>query len=208
MRIVIIADTSARRSALEHALRGGTVCSGSFPPLPMLAPRILDLHPDAILFDHAGRVGEGVRSLTQALAREHPVAVLAEDPDASSLAEMLGYGVLAILDASAEPERIRAALEAAALGLVLLDSRFSRLLAGRVPRTAEGPEAEAETLTARELEVLRLLAGGLGNREIASHLHVSEHTIKFHVSSILSKLGASSRTEAVTSGIRKGWIPL
>ena len=65
-----------------------------------------------------------------------------------------------------------------------------------------------EDLTARESEVLRLVSMGLGNKEIAIRLAISEHTAKFHLSSILSKLHAGSRTEAVSMGIRKGLIPI
>jgi DNA-binding NarL/FixJ family response regulator len=71
------------------------------------------------------------------------------------------------------------------------------------------PAAQAVgELTAREIEVLRMLAEGLGNKEIASRLGVTDHTIKFHISSILGKLGAASRTEAVTMGVRMGLILL
>jgi DNA-binding NarL/FixJ family response regulator len=63
-----------------------------------------------------------------------------------------------------------------------------------------------EPLTARESEILALLAEGGGNKEIASRLHISEHTVKFHVSSILAKLGASTRTDAVARGYRDGLI--
>jgi DNA-binding NarL/FixJ family response regulator len=69
-------------------------------------------------------------------------------------------------------------------------------------------EAMTEDLTARESEVLRLVSMGLGNKEIASRLAISEHTAKFHISSILSKLHAGSRTEAVSLGIRRGLIPI
>jgi DNA-binding NarL/FixJ family response regulator len=62
-------------------------------------------------------------------------------------------------------------------------------------------EPFTEHLTARETVVLRLMASGLGNKEIASRLDISEHTVKFHVSSVLAQLGAASRTEAVTIGI-------
>jgi len=65
-----------------------------------------------------------------------------------------------------------------------------------------------EELTPREVEVLRLLADGLGNKEVALRLGISDHTVKFHISSILAKLGAGSRTEAVTLGIRRGLILL
>ena len=70
------------------------------------------------------------------------------------------------------------------------------------------PADVIEDLTARESEVLRLVSMGLGNKEIAIRLAISEHTAKFHISSILSKLHAGSRTEAVSLGIRKGLIPI
>jgi DNA-binding NarL/FixJ family response regulator len=66
----------------------------------------------------------------------------------------------------------------------------------------------AEHLTAREGEVLRLVAFGQGNKEIAAQLNISEHTVKFHVSSVLAKLGARSRTEAVTIGILRGLVAI
>jgi DNA-binding NarL/FixJ family response regulator len=65
-----------------------------------------------------------------------------------------------------------------------------------------------EALTDREAEVLRLLASGRHNREIAATLHISEHTAKFHVSSVLAKLGARTRTEAVRVGINRGLVPI
>lgn len=69
-------------------------------------------------------------------------------------------------------------------------------------------EPLTEHLTARETVVLRLMALGHGNKEIASRLHISEHTAKFHVSSVLAKLGAASRTEAVTIGIIRGLVAI
>jgi DNA-binding CsgD family transcriptional regulator len=63
-------------------------------------------------------------------------------------------------------------------------------------------------LTRRELSVLRLVAHGLGNKEIASELGISRHTVKYHLASLLAKLGVHSRTEAVTIGLRKGLVPL
>jgi DNA-binding NarL/FixJ family response regulator len=63
-----------------------------------------------------------------------------------------------------------------------------------------------EPLTSREIEILGLLAEGMANKDIAAQLHISEHTVKFHVSSILAKLGAGNRSEAVARGIREGLI--
>lgn len=65
-----------------------------------------------------------------------------------------------------------------------------------------------EALTPREFEVLRMLADGLGNKEIANRLGISDHTAKFHVAQILAKLGAGSRTEAVAIGMRRGLVPV
>jgi DNA-binding NarL/FixJ family response regulator len=104
-------------------------------------------------------------------------------------------------------DEILPAIQAAYAGLVLLDPEVTQNLVARVqPRN--GLTAAPEDLTPREIEVLRMLAEGLGNREMASRLGISDHTVKFHVSSILDKLGAASRTEAVTLGIRMGLILL
>jgi len=105
-----------------------------------------------------------------------------------------------ILETDASPEKIVQAIKSVASGLIVIDGVFG------VQRSDEDPLAEL--LTPRETEVLRLLADGSGNKEIAAHLNISEHTIKFHIRSILGKLGASSRTEAVSRGLRHGLIEL
>jgi DNA-binding NarL/FixJ family response regulator len=114
--------------------------------------------------------------------------------------------VRARLPASATAAELLAAIAAAAQGLVVLtqpqaDALFAH---GTVPQSPP----LIEELTPRELQVLRDLAEGLANKEIADRLHISEHTVKFHVASILGKLQAGSRTEAVTQGIRRGLIPI
>jgi DNA-binding NarL/FixJ family response regulator len=101
--------------------------------------------------------------------------------------------------------QIAAAIEAAFSGLVVLHpSEVESLVQSQ--RGNEIPDALPEALTPREIEVLRLLAEGLGNKEIAARLGISEHTVKFHVASVMGKLGAGSRTEAVTLGIRRGVV--
>ena len=72
----------------------------------------------------------------------------------------------------------------------------------------ETEDEMSEEITSRETDVLRMLAEGLVNKDIAARLGISEHTVKFHISSILDKLGASTRTAAVTLGIRRGLIPI
>lgn len=130
----------------------------------------------------------------------------------------VGFGVL---PRDATVEEIVAAVGAVAGGLIVLDQRSARgLLAAAVgaapargsiaprPGAAETTETPGEPLTARELEVLQLLAEGLANKTIAARLRVSEHTVKFHVASIMTKLGAASRTEAVTQAARRGLLIL
>jgi DNA-binding CsgD family transcriptional regulator len=102
---------------------------------------------------------------------------------------------------------IAAAVRAVALGLVVLDPA----VAARLPRFPVGvSEAipEPGTLTNRELDVLRLVAQGLPNKAIALQLGISEHTVKFHVGTVLGKLNAASRTEAVALAVRAGLLPL
>lgn len=111
----------------------------------------------------------------------------------------------------ATPEEIAAALTAVAGGLITFDRHLATLLLQPSPVMTPTPErftVPDEPLTARELEVLQLLAQGLPNKIIASRLHITEHTAKFHVSSILMKLGAASRTEAVTTAARRGLLML
>ena len=120
----------------------------------------------------------------------------------------LAFGALA-RDAGAE--EITAAIAAVAGGLTVLDRQLATeaLAAIERPRVAiEASPVSDEPLTAREREVLQLLAQGIPNKQIAQRLRISEHTVKFHVSAIMTKLGASSRTEAVTTAARRGLLLL
>ena len=98
-----------------------------------------------------------------------------------------------------------AAMVAVAQGLLVLDPRLPVL--EPPARDQSQPHVMGE-LTPREQEVLRLVAEGLPNKSIADHLGISLHTVKFHVNAIMSKLGAQSRTEAVTRATRLGLLPL
>ena len=129
-----------------------------------------------------------------------PIVLLTADTNPAMFNWFRRAGAGAMLHSTAEPGQIVAAIKSVALGLSVLDPVL-------VPAIAEN-DAPLEDLTDRESEVLRLLAEGLGNRDIAVKLSISEHTIKFHIHSILGKLGAASRTEAVTRGLRSGLIEL
>jgi DNA-binding NarL/FixJ family response regulator len=140
----------------------------------------------------------------------HPAAivVLADEPHGAWVVDALRAGVRAILPRQATAVEIVAAVEAAA-GLVALhpDAVDALIPAAAAARTLPGPPPH-QALTPREIEVLSMMAEGLGNKEIAWRLGLSEHTVKFHVSAIFAKLNAASRTEAVTLGIRQGLIAI
>jgi two-component system, NarL family, response regulator YdfI len=129
-------------------------------------------------------------------------------------------GVHAILPRNVTRAELIAAIEAVAAGLFVFHPAEADLLPALHPRDSDAGASPSpgfstvpslngqlvEQLTRREVEVLQLLAVGLGNKEIASRLEISEHTAKFHVASIMAKLGAATRTEAVTLGIRRGLV--
>jgi len=135
-------------------------------------------------------------------ARAVPAVVVLRDD--GQAAPVLTAGARAVLARDVAGERLAAAVRAAAQGLLVLDPALAEsLLRGRAPL-----DPPLETLTARELEVLQLLAEGLSNKRVAARLAISEHTAKFHVNSILGKLGAQSRAEAVALALRQGLILL
>ncbi len=141
------------------------------------------------------------------------VVVLIPNWQQGVVASLLRSGVSAVLPNTATAEEILAAVEAALAGLIVLPRDAFEIFEetqltqeANHESTALHLEPLTETLTSRERQVLDMMAEGLGNKEIAWQLQISEHTVKFHVSSILGKLGASSRTEAVTQGLRRGLI--
>jgi DNA-binding NarL/FixJ family response regulator len=160
------------------------------------------LRPDGVL----AAVGVDERS-PSADGRAPAIVLLTGETQPAWTTEALRLGVRGLLPRDASAVEILAAVEAAASGMAVLDPReLESLLAGSaVPAQANG---ETPVLTARELEVLRMMAEGAANKTIAWKLSISEHTAKFHVASILTKLNASTRTEAVTMGIRRGLILL
>jgi len=116
----------------------------------------------------------------------------------------LASGAAGAVLRSADGATLRAALLAVSRGLVVTEHGFTSLRPAPEPR----PVAAAEAFTPREREVLALLARGLSNRDIADALDISAHTAKFHVNSILQKLGVERRTEAVVRAARMGLVTL
>jgi DNA-binding NarL/FixJ family response regulator len=136
-------------------------------------------------------VGQVNTSVKQRAARFHIRSTLPLDVTTDQLLAAI-WATVAGLAVTLEPS---SQTEDEHTGWIATDERFVQ-------------EPLTEHLTARETVVLRLMASGLSNKEIASRLDISEHTVKFHVSSVLAKLGAASRTEAVTIGIVRGLVAL
>ena len=167
-----------------------------------------DLH--VLLVRDSGDSGDDLLELLEegGLARKIPLLLIFEQTAHSRVTRAIQLGVRGILPADLTPEQLISAASAVAKGLIVLQPG-ELALAPTSTRTANGDISSIlEPLTPREKEVLQMLAGGLGNKHIAVRLKISEHTAKFHVASILGKLGASSRTEAVSLGLRRGLILL
>ncbi len=135
------------------------------------------------------------------------VVAIVEDEDPAWASEALHGGLSAVLPRDAGPAELQAAVVAAAAGLVVRRREDLVDGAGAAP-PREGASVKSAPLTRRELEVLRLVAEGFGNKAIAARLAVTERTVKFHLGAIFEKLGVTSRTEAVTAGLRRGLILL
>lgn len=134
------------------------------------------------------------------------VVLLSDDERQASALQGLGLRGWALLPPDASADLLITAVQAVAQGLALVAAAHSRALLGRDP--VQVADTLLEPLTARELEVLQLVSQGLSNKMIARQLGISEHTVKFHVSSTYAKLDAANRTEAVSHAARRGLITL
>jgi len=213
IRVLLAAASTVRRAGLEALIKKAPQLqlSASLQGPLAVAQYASQLQPDVLLLD-LDNEGRSLNSPTSPplprIPTSFPAVALIDEPSADWAAHALRSGVKAILPRDSGMEEILAAIHAAHAGLVLLDPDVIQDLVSRVPAPAAPREVGFDELTSREIEVLRMLADGSGNREIASRLGISDHTVKFHISSILDKLGAATRTEAVTMGIRMGIILL
>lgn len=213
IRVLIAARSTIARTGLEALLatHATLVTVGSTPDIVRFMPQVEDQQPDVLLLELEAYDDETLASLQALNASSHPPACVLFTDDAPGVwaPELLRAGIRAILPRQASGSEIVAAVEAAAAGLVVLHRDMVDSLVPAVSSPRRDLSApEQQTLTPREIEVLGMLAEGMGNKAIAWRLGISEHTVKFHVGSIFAKLNASSRTEAVTLGIRQGLILL
>lgn len=198
IRLLIAAPSAVVRTGLEALARSDPEIElvGSFPDLSAMDA----LRPDVVLA--AVPLGDLPVPANGGAA---PIVLLSNESQPAWTRDALRLGVRAVLARDASPDQVLAAVDAAASGLAAVDPHeLEALLSG----PASNVSAEPPVLTPRELEVLHMMAEGAANKNIAWKLGISEHTVKFHVASILSKLNAGTRAEAVAIGMRKGMILL
>ena len=195
---VLVVGNVMQAARVEAALRGLSgwridVCA------PRQLPALLGDHPETIIAIVLGDA-EARRVLRAAGAapRGPAIIALADDPGKLWTAAARARGLRAALPHGATPEELAGAVRAVHAGLLVLHPE------ALAPAPAGDTALAGTPLTPREREIVELLADGTSNRSIAAHLAISRHTVKFHVASILAKLGARSRTEAVARALRRG----
>jgi DNA-binding NarL/FixJ family response regulator len=237
MRIYIVSAYPTVRAGLRALVqeRAGWAVAGESSPAALPVSNTSDESPpavrdpiDVVLADLDDMVAPDVLSALIRATQPHGgiVAIggggtasdLPRSLDPSTLSGTFGPLGFGLLPRDATADEIVAAVDAVGRGLIVLDRTVARRVFAATAsgatsdsaaaRSAEARFAPGEMLTARESEVLQLLAEGLPNKIIAARLRVSEHTAKFHVASIMTKLGAASRTEAVTLAARRGLLIL
>ena len=202
-RVFVVAPTPLARAGLRSILESAELGAGVL--VVGEADSIVELMPpvaDVVVVAGDDSLEEAARAVAE--EGTQAIILLAEDDRSMPLLREVAPRGWGVISPDASPEELSAAIVAVVQGLVVL----TRTLTGRLLRGQEAVEQPAEPLTVREREVLGLLGWGLSNKMIARDLRISEHTVKFHVSSIYAKLGAASRTEAVRLGARFGLISL
>ncbi len=203
LRVAVVADDPLTRAGLAALLtdQAGIVVVGQTTSRDLVA-QLPIYAPDAIAWDVGSDPGVAFDRLAALEDTPPVIALLAEDAQASDAWLSGAHGVFL---RTARIERIASALKAVAEGLIVIDPALAHRLIAPHGR-ADAPLTDP--LTARESEVLQWLAKGLANKAIAQRLVISESTVKFHINSIMSKLGAQSRTDAVVRATRLGLVIL
>jgi DNA-binding NarL/FixJ family response regulator len=202
IRVFVLARSTVVRAGLESIVQSSSVLElAGASGWARFAQT--DLQAADILLADLGEVEpEVVTSLAQIPV---PVVLLLDALDAGVLSIALRAGIRGIISAESAAEEIEGAIQAVSSGLVAIAPAAAAILLGEARAPAE---ALSEPLSDREAQVLSLMAEGLSNKIIAYRLSISEHTVKTHVTAILAKLGAASRTEAVAQAIRRGLVML
>ena len=220
LRVLISAASSITRAGLERLLekQPSVHLVGAISSADGLPSAIAENDPDVALLHLEAQSPE--TNWEELIALKVPIVLLADEADLVSATAALAGGVQAILLGDATGAELAAAAHSAAAGLLTLSGGLADLVRqgllahsheeadNSVEDAAPVADASPEHLPLREREVLEMMMEGLSNKEIAACLNISAHTVKFHISSILGKLGASTRTEAAAIGLRRGLITI
>lgn len=207
-RILVVADDPLVRAGLAAILDAlGYDIAGQMEAAQDLVEQVDIYQADAILWDLGWNLEDQLTAVPDVLVELSeaglPTVLLVPDTTIAWMAWTAGNRCILLRDAPGAS--MRTALRGATQGLAILDPD---LAASMFSPRAEVATGLVEELTPRETEVLQLLADGLTNKAIGQNLGISEHTVKFHVNAILSKLQAQSRTEAVVRASRLGLLLL
>ncbi len=204
VRLLIIAHDPLARTGLAALLNDQPACTvvGQASDTNLSAEQVAVYAPDVIVWDSGWDASGGLERIAE--AGDLGVPILALIADGAYAADAWMAGARGLFLRNTRIESVVAALSAIASRLVVVDPALASALLS--PR--ERPVPLIEDLTARESEVLQLLAEGSSNKAIAQRLGISESTVKFHVNAIMGKLGAQSRTDAVVRATRLGLIIL
>jgi DNA-binding NarL/FixJ family response regulator len=214
LRVLPCVDASVRTHSVAVLRSTIRVEMLAIAPASTLVYRALNDDPDAIVIvtEDFGTVAEQNGDDLMDVLSSTPTVLLSGRINAVLMKRAAALHIRSVLPLDVTSDQLIAAIQATMAGLAVTLEPFRQTEdAYAASNTANGIGLTgrlAEHLTARETVVLRLMALGLGNKEIASRLAISEHTAKFHVSSILAKLGASSRTEAVSIGMTRGLVAI
>ena len=207
IRLLLVDDHTVVRQGLKMvlSLEPDLLVVGEAANGQEAVTQVPTLKPDVVLMDLLMPVMDGVKAI-RVIKKEHPdveVVALTSVLEDRLVIDAVEAGAAGYLLKETGPEGLIDAIRAAARGEVRLDPKAQR----RLVREVRTPEMR-ESLTPRETDTLRLVAKGLTNKEIADALNVSEVTVKTHVSSVLSKLGLSSRTQAALFALKEGLVGL
>jgi DNA-binding NarL/FixJ family response regulator len=206
IRILIVDGQAVTRAGLRHLLEtySSIQIVGEAADGIQAASEALELGPRVILMDTQLPNGQSIEALRQVkqLNQDIKVLMLSAQNREEYLYETLRAGADGYVLKDIAPDELAHAIRVVARGEMLVQPQLAGRLLSRVGRQGRA----YDTLTARELEVLRLLARGLRNKEIAARLYVSERTVSFHLANIYQKLNVSGRTEALSKALEQGLI--
>ena len=212
MRVIVVDDQTVVREGLVTSLETmqGIEVVGSASDGEEAVELVAAVSPEVVLMDLRMPRVDGVEA-TRRIRAEHPetqVVVLTTYSDDESIVGALRAGAIGYLTKDAGRDHIRRALEAAASGQAVLDPEVQTRLVevATLPGTESRSGPLPDGLTEREAEVLRLIAAGRSNAEIARDLFVSEATVKTHVNRIFAKTGSRDRPQAIAYAHRRGLI--